>query len=29
MLNDPNQNEVIAELFKLLDDILAAIIGDE
>jgi hypothetical protein len=29
MLNDSNQNEIVLELFKLLDEILAAIIGDE
>jgi hypothetical protein len=27
MLNDPNQNEIIVELFRLLDEILAAIKG--
>jgi hypothetical protein len=27
MLDDPNQNEIIVELFKLLDEILAAAAG--
>jgi hypothetical protein len=28
MLNDYNQNEIVVELFRLLDEILAAIRGD-
>jgi hypothetical protein len=29
MFNDPDRNEIITELFKLLDEILAAIYGAE